>query len=396
MFDLILVGGGLANGLLAFRLQQKCPDLRILVLEQDERLGGNHTWSFYSSDLSPAQMAWIEPLIEYRWPRYEVRFPRMRRCLPTSYQSLTSAHFHTVIAGVLGSAVRVGTAVSAVQRDGVLLANGEKIAADGVIDGRGFVSTPHLMLGYQKFTGQILRLKKPHRLRYPIIMDADVPQRDGYRFVYTLPLSKKLLLIENTGYTDGAHLDRRADRNAINEYAESRGWQVAERVREEAGVLPIALAGEVDAYLQAVGEVPTSGLRALLFHATTGYSFAYAVRLADHIASLADLSMASLQRQIRLRTQLHWREQSFFRFLNRMLFLAAEPRQRWRIMRRFYGLRTELIERFYAGRPTFADKVRILTGKPPIGVAAALRCLRAPNANKRGLTVHDGARSMKQ
>ena len=37
--DLILVGGGLANGLLALRLRQARPDLRLLIIEQGETLG---------------------------------------------------------------------------------------------------------------------------------------------------------------------------------------------------------------------------------------------------------------------------------------------------------------------------------------------------------------------
>ena len=34
--DLILVGGGLANGLLALRLRQQRPDLRLLIVEQGD------------------------------------------------------------------------------------------------------------------------------------------------------------------------------------------------------------------------------------------------------------------------------------------------------------------------------------------------------------------------
>lgn len=43
MHDLILVGGGLANGLIAWRLKALRPQLRILLAERDATLGGNHT-----------------------------------------------------------------------------------------------------------------------------------------------------------------------------------------------------------------------------------------------------------------------------------------------------------------------------------------------------------------
>ena len=60
-----------------------------------------------------------------------------------------------------------------------------------------------------------------------------------------------------------------------------------------------------------------------------------------------------------------------------MLFLAAAPNQRWRVMQRFYGLPEPLIARFFAGRPTLADRLRILSGKPPVPVGAAIRAALA-------------------
>ena len=67
--------------------------------------------------------------------------------------------------------------------------------------------------------------------------------------------------------------------------------------------------------------------------------------------------------------------QGFYRLLSRMLFEAAAPDERRRVMERFYRLPEPLIERFYAGRSTLADKARILTGRPPVPVRRALRCL---------------------
>jgi lycopene beta-cyclase len=56
-----------------------------------------------------------------------------------------------------------------------------------------------------------------------------------------------------------------------------------------------------------------------------------------------------------------------------MLFRAAEPGERWKVLRRFYGLPEGIVRRFYAGRSTALDKVRLLAGKPPVPVVKALR-----------------------
>jgi lycopene beta-cyclase len=63
------------------------------------------------------------------------------------------------------------------------------------------------------------------------------------------------------------------------------------------------------------------------------------------------------------------------RLLNRMLFFASAPAQRYRLLQRFYTLPQERIERFYAARLTWADKLRILSGKPPVPIAAAFRAM---------------------
>jgi lycopene beta-cyclase len=71
----------------------------------------------------------------------------------------------------------------------------------------------------------------------------------------------------------------------------------------------------------------------------------------------------------------HWARGRFNRLLTRMLFKAAEPDGRYRVLQRFYGLPEGLIARFYAGRSTLADKARVLIGKPPVPIHRAIRAI---------------------
>ncbi|HEX8886747.1 MAG TPA: lycopene cyclase family protein, partial [Noviherbaspirillum sp.] len=100
--DVLLIGGGLANGLIAWRLRQARPGLRILLLERGATLGGNHTWSYYHPDLTPSQHAWLAPLVVRCWPGYEVRFPEHRRRLSTPCYSISAGRFHQVLTEALG------------------------------------------------------------------------------------------------------------------------------------------------------------------------------------------------------------------------------------------------------------------------------------------------------
>ncbi|WP_412460089.1 lycopene beta-cyclase CrtY [Pseudomonas sp. SC11] len=372
-FDLILAGGGLANGLIAWRLRTLRPELNILCLEQAQRLGGNHTWSFHDADLSAAQQRWIEPLVVKRWPAYQVHFPAFSRNLPCGYASLDSERFAEVLTPALGLSLRTGCAVASVAADHVLLDDGRRLQARVVIDGRGARPSAHRALGYQAFVGQLLRLDRPHGLQIPVLMDARVTQGQGYRFVYLLPFSDDTVLVEDTHYVDDAAPSADTLRQHIAEYVHQQGWSVAACLREEQGVLPITLAEDLPGAWREAGGLPCSGLRAGLFHSTTGYSLPDAVRLADWLATQPLDDSAQLATALGQYVHRHGQRQGFYRLLNRMLFLAGRPQDRWGVLQRFHRLPAPLIARFYAGHSTWRDQLRILTGKPPVPVAAAIK-----------------------
>ena len=55
-FELLLVGGGLQNALIALSVLDRRPNASLALLEASEQVGGNHTWSFHAGDV-PEQAA---------------------------------------------------------------------------------------------------------------------------------------------------------------------------------------------------------------------------------------------------------------------------------------------------------------------------------------------------
>ncbi len=376
-FDLILAGGGLANGLIALRLAQKRPDLRVAIVEAAPTLGGDHTWSSFAADIPAEARRWTAPLFAHRWSEYAIRFPGHARTLPQGYGSATSARLDAALRAALPPGrILTGTPVSALDPEGVTLADQRRLSARGVIDGRGQRRTPHLDLRWQKFLGMELDLARPHGLAGPIIMDATIPQTDGYRFVYTLPFSPTRVLVEDTYYADGPDLAPDLLRRHILDYAAAQGWEVVATGREEHGVLPLALGGDIAAFWrEGDAGVARSGLGAALFHPVTGYSFPDAVAAAELVAALPRHDSATLRRALRAHSVATWRRRRLYRMLNRMLFLAARDEERRHILERFYRLDGDLVARFYAAQNTLYDWARILTGTPPIPIPRAVRTL---------------------
>jgi lycopene beta-cyclase len=375
-YDVIFAGGGLAATLAAYRLRQIQPQLRLLLLESGERLGGNHTWSFHDTDISARSREWVAPFIAQSWTQQKVRFPKHSRVLSVGYNTISSDKLHDAALSLLGGAVLFSARVQRIGPQSVVLEDGRIFHAKCVIDARGQRPGSGLTLAYQKFAGVEVRLSKPHGQAFPTIMDATVPQRDGYRFVYTLPFSADRILIEDTYYSDTPLLDVAALRDECLAYARRQGWLVAEVLREERGVLPVVLGGDFDAFFeQKAAGVPELGARAGFFHHTTSYSFPFAVRCAEAIAIACPLSSEKLDLLLGGWARRHWQNQRFFRLLNRMLFWAAKPDQRYRVLERFYELREPLIARFYSSSLTLADQARILAGRPPVPLGKALFAL---------------------
>ena len=380
--DVILVGGGLANCLIALRLTATRPDCRVVLVEAGDRICGNHTWSFHKTDIAPEHFDHLRALISHQWHGQKVIFPQFERELSTPYASISSESLRAAVYEDQRIEVRERVRAASLRSESVELSSGEMLRSPCVIDGRGYAFSNALKLGFQKFVGLELELADEHGETVPTIMDASVEQIDGYRFVYVLPLSATRLLVEDTRYSDSKELDDESQRSGALAYAEQRGWTVSEICREERGVLPITLAQDFDRYWQELDpETAAVGLRAGLFQPATGYSLPDAVRVANLIADREGrLTTSDLSGEIRSFASAQNAQQSFYRLLNRMLFGAAAPSERYRVLQRFYGLSQPLIERFYAGRLRESDKLRILLGKPPVPIHRAIGCVSESTA----------------
>lgn len=377
--DVAIVGGGLSGGLIALALQRSLPDLEVILIEAGERLGGNHRWSWFESDLNQDGTALMAEFDHEAWQGgYDVRFPAYARSLSSDYRSLGSDEFADVLERRLNQgSIVTGASVTSVAANEVRLDSGDMVDAAHVIDCRGITEAPGLNGGWQVFLGQHWRLDRPHGLTRPIIMDAAVEQLGGYRFVYVLPMGPDQIFIEDTYYQDLPHLDTETLRQRIADYVGANHWS-GTVVHEETGSLPVVTGGDFAAFQQAhrtVG-VALAGARGGFMHPLTSYTMPIAVQTAIEIAeAFSNGRQSDLSAMLESKAQTFWKDTAFYRLLGTMLFGAADPAERYKVFEHFYRLPDALIERFYAGRSTSFDKARILIGKPPVPVTRAVSTL---------------------
>lgn len=439
-FDYVLVGGGLQSGLIALAISHHRPASSVLLIERDSSLGGNHTWSFHPGDVPESSQAWIAPLIQHHWPRYQIRINGFSRSVGLAYATIPSDHFADVVsdlfetnlganrgsseshevavfanhsrgrfadrteqgevatlvkpatvvqnsAGSAGDTVhQVGnwklltnTEVINVSEDAVLTACGKTIQGRLVIDCRGPSPARQVFAGcgYQKFFGFEIELDEDWPFGEPIVMDALADQQDGFRFVYTLPFNSRRVLVEDTRFSDSPMISRSECLAQVTKYLHGHGIAEFSIAREESGVLPMPFTSELR---PQAGAKLAGGYAGGWFHAATGYSFPMAVAFAEAVASTspdqARIAVDALAKQ-------HVQQAKFARFLNRLLFRLVGPRHRFQIFRRFYRVLSErAIERFYSHRFTAGDATRIVVGMPPTVVG--LRPLRFIRSFFRG------------
>jgi lycopene beta-cyclase len=366
--DYALVGGGLQNGLIALALAEHRPDVRFALIERASRLGGNHLWSFHAGDLGDRLSQIVEPMIVRRWPGYRVAFPALERTIPAPYASVSSDRFDEEVQRRLrahpGARLFTGIGARSVEASRVVLDDGTAIEASVVIDARGPARfTPLGATAYQKFVGLELEVTRSLAGAEPVVMDARVPQNDGFRFFYVLPLDEHRVLVEDTYFSDTARLDRASVRAGIVAYAARLGWEPVRVVREEHGVIPLP---------HRWGRAPDAegvllgGYAGGWFHPTTGYSFPVAARLADLVASCEPEALRAAW--ARLGSE-HARQARYASWLNRLLYGAFAPHERYNVLERFYRLPEPTIRRFYAMTLTRGDRARIVCGRPPRGLS---------------------------
>lgn len=381
---ILLVGGGLQSALVALALDAANRDVRVTLVERGERLGGNHTWCFFDPDLTPAQWAWVAPLVTHSWSSYEVHFPGLSRTVETAYHRLDAERLDKVVSQLFerrdGWTLRLNTEAR-IEGATVHLGDAEALPFDLCVWSTGPVAeAADASAGYQKFVGAELTCAEPHGIAKPMLMDVVGDQTDGLRFLYVLPLSERGLLVEDTRFSDNPRLAERELLGAIEAYLTDRGHSIANRGRTETGILPMPWSPA-----SAVRPVPNSlrggaivhgGYQGGWFHPGTGYSLPVAARFAEAVAS----GQAHTLHRIRSRTLAQQRRA---RALNRVLFQHYEPEDRWRLIQRFYQRPTSVIERFYALRLSWADLARIVIGPIP----QKLRWLPRPRPGVPPVTV---------
>jgi lycopene beta-cyclase len=383
--DVVIVGGGhagggLAAGLTALRLSIAKPDLKVVVLVDGPALAQasvEGTWLFHSSDLGEESLLWIKPLITKSWDAHEIVFPHIKRTFSSGFHALRAEDFDRELKERLPDTFFYEQKVVELNSTTVRLANGKSIEARCVFDARKPDSQAELVRnGFRKSISYLLELEAAHDLGTPLSVDATCPQMDGYRFFRVLPWDERHVMIEEAYHSNSPELNTERLSRSIHSYAERKGWKPksTERIENLVRVLPMTEASlSAGTPETAIPIGPAGGY----YNAATGEELPDAVRFAEFIAGLPDLSFAPA-REALLKHRRSWAsKQRFYRVFNRFVFFASETSLRYQAYQTIYSFSEDAVARFFGGKITWSDRLRIVANRPQaVTLKRALRSMR--------------------
>jgi lycopene beta-cyclase len=354
---IVIAGGGLAACLAALAMARLRPEVPLLIVEEAERFGGEGYHHFPIEEVGEGGAMLLEPMPLRRWPGFHVVFPGLTRNLKADWAGFAAADLHKLMVETLDpKQYRLGAKVVAVRQDALVLDGGEEIRAEGAIDARGAPSLSTLELLYRAELARIVRLKGPHRLDRPVLVDATVDQAGGLRFVQCLPLAEDRLLVVDVCVSERGQPDEGAAAR-IDAYLAARGWVKKRADSASTRVRPLPVGGDFAAFWRLGGaRVAKLGLRGGFINPATARTIGDAVRTALLLTEQRDFSGAALHDAVEAEAKATWKERAVQRAIPAAL-AATPPPDRRDVIRRLYDLDPALIRRVHA------DALRLFDGR---------------------------------
>lgn len=247
--DIIIAGGGMAGLSLYHQIRSAgCVELRILLIDQEDKQVNDRTWCFWETEPGP-----FEPLVHRVWDQVRVHGGAGQPLhLPLGdyrYKMIRSLDFYRFIREEMdldGALIQHQTTVQAIlEQEGGALVRTDKgdFSAPVVFDSihRLPLNAPgrhHLL---QHFLGKVIRTERPvFDAGWPDLMHFGIPQQDQCRFIYILPLDAHRALVEFTVFSESL-LTMPEYESALQSYLDilipEGAWQVEET---EFGIIPMS------------------------------------------------------------------------------------------------------------------------------------------------------------
>lgn len=360
---IVIAGGGLAGALAALAMARHRPEVPLLIIEEAETFGGTGIRTFSNAELGRDGAGLIGAEAIARWPGIYLSFPGLNRKLRIDWSGFGAVDLHRALVETLDpKQYRLGTRVVAVREDALVLDGGEEIRAESAIDARGASNLSILDLLYEVRLEREYGFAAPHRVDRPVLIDANVEQEGGLRFMQCVPLSEDRLVVGDVMISDRIQPDPDAGAR-LDAYVAARGWKHGSSARDSGGehvqARPLPYGGDFAAFWRLGGaRVAKLGLRGGFVHPVTGRTLGDAVLNAMLLTRQRDYSAGALHDLFEAGAKAAWKKRELLRNVT-AAFARARPEDRRGLLASLYGLSPGTIAGLNADDLGWIDRMRV-------------------------------------
>ncbi len=303
-YDYVVIGAGCAGlSLSVHMLDAGLGARRVLVVDPRTSFPNDRTWCFFDVTRHP-----FEDAIDHRWRRWRVASEQdvvEQSSDAYAYQYLPGERFYQSALARIAAAptyeLALGTRALSVRDAGdhvIVETDGGPVTARLAFDGRpgtartfpGAEDGTREVRLLQHFRGWFIETPEPaFDPEVATLMDFRVDQSRGIHFLYTLPMSERRALVEDT-YFSTEVLGQQAYEATLRGHLAKRGVEEYVITHEERGVIPMT----TESFEQrSASRIYRIGLVGGMARPATGYAFLAIQRFSSAMARA--LASASLE-----------------------------------------------------------------------------------------------------
>ena len=287
---------------LAFYLSESSlRDKKVLIIDRDEKVENDHTWSFWEKERSP-----FEKIVFRKWN--DIWFHGTREFSEKlslddyKYKTIRAIDFYEFVKIKLKSNPNfefLQAEILEVENDTVKTSVGDFAPKEFIFDSltRKTYNNPKYQNLWQHFLGWTVETNKDvFDETSPTLFDFRVEQKGECRFIYILPFSKNKALVEFTIFSDNILEQKEYEENLEKYFAEVLKIKDYKILEIEKGVIPMSDEPHEKFVDEKTFRIGTSGG---YVKASTGYSFKRTQnRLQNLVKNLETNSLNNRKSQI--------------------------------------------------------------------------------------------------
>jgi lycopene beta-cyclase len=248
-FDYIIVGGGAAGLMMAYKMAKDIffDNKTILILDQEKKNRNDRTWCFWEEK----QGDW-DSVLHTSWNKIIFKsnsLHKEEKISPYQYKMIRSLSFYQKIWSYLDQKknitfieAKVVEIIQNRENAKVITSQNEyfsKKIINSILFSNAYKKQTQYPVLQQHFVGYFIKTKQPiFDNRIATFMDFKIPQKGNTRFIYFLPFSKNEALFEYTLFSEKL-LDYEEYTTAIEDYLAEKNIIDYEIIEKEQGSIPM-------------------------------------------------------------------------------------------------------------------------------------------------------------